>query len=142
MINNLQRKRKDMNTKKVIGLIIYCLGALYMVAVGAGLGKFGASPAFHLSAEELSQTAWRLGSPLMMFWCLNGWLGPILAGVGILFYVQAKGVYIWLIGTGLCVIFIIDQVLLPGSFIFSINQLHIIFHECMGGLRENWRTLL
>ena len=90
-----------MKTNKIIGLIIFGIGAAYLVIIGVGGGWLGASPAFHLSPEELNQTAWRLGSPLMMFWAFNGWLGPILAGVGILLYVKAKGTHILLFGIGL-----------------------------------------
>ena len=87
-----------------------------MIVIGAIGGKFGASPAFHLQYEELCQTVWRLGSPLMVFWSLSGWLGPILAGVGLLIYVQAKETYIWLFGTGLFLILLIDQILLPSGY--------------------------
>ena len=51
-----------------------------------------------------------------MFWMLNGFLGPILAGVGILLYVQAKGTYIWLFGMGLFLIIVIDQIFVPSGY--------------------------
>ena len=103
-------------TNKISGLIIFGLGAIYMIVIGAMGGKYGASPAFHLQYEELQQTVWRLGSPLMMFWSLSGWVGPILASVGLLIYVRAKGTYIWLSGTGLFLILLIDQILLPSEY--------------------------
>ena len=97
------------------GLIVFLIGAAYMIGMGVFAGKLGVNPALHLPLEEMNQTAWRLGGSLFMFWMLNGFLGPILAGVGILLYVQAKGAYIWLFGIGVFLILIIVERLLPSA---------------------------
>lgn len=102
-----------MNRQKV-GLILFWIGAVYMVGMAFIAGWVWIESALrNLSSAQYSETIWTFDGALFLLWALSIPLGSILTGVGILLYVQAKGTHIWLIGTGVFLILIIVERLLP-----------------------------
>jgi len=69
----------------------------------------------NLSPAQYSETIWTFDGALFLLWAISVPLGSILAGVGILLYVQAKGARIWLFGIGVFLILIIVERLLPSG---------------------------
>lgn len=102
-----------MNVKKNIGILLIVLSTLYMVGIGWGMGWWSASTYRTMSLAEISHTVWTIHHPLFWVWAMSIPFGAILAGIGLLFFVNAKGTRIFLIGSGL---------LLAGFFIQLIPQ--------------------
>ncbi len=103
-----------MKTKKT-GLIIFLIGASYMRVMG-WLASWLITPALrNLSPAQYSETIWTFDGALFWIWAFSVPLGSILAGVGMLLYVQAKGARIWLFGIGVLLILLLTQILLPSA---------------------------
>ena len=88
-----------MKTKKT-GLVIFWVGAAYMIAMGLVVSFWAKAAYRHLSLEQVNETAWAIGGPLLGLWGSAVPMGAILAGVGVLLYVRSKGSRIWLFGIG------------------------------------------
>jgi len=102
-----------MKTNK-IGLIIFLIGAIYMIGMAFIIGWGWVGPALsELSLDQYNKTVWEFGSALFLLWAFSVPLGSILASVGILIYVRAKPAHIWLFGIGLFLVLIIIERLLP-----------------------------
>jgi len=98
------------------GLIVFWIGAVYMVGMAIVAGWGWIDPALrNLSPAQYGETIWRFDGALFLFWALSVPLGSILAGVGILLYVRAKGARIWLFGIGIFLILVIVERLLPSG---------------------------
>jgi len=96
-----------MKTRRA-GLVVFWIGAVYMIAMGL-VGSFWARGAYrYLSLEEVHQTIWAVSSPLFGMWASAVPIGGILAGVGMLLYIRSKGPRIWLFGIGVFVVLLID----------------------------------
>jgi hypothetical protein len=108
----ISRKEISKMTKKKIGLVVFWLGVVWMIAwVYAGSGIFG--PILHSSTtEEINQTIWAFTGPLNRLYGVSVPLGAILTGVGILLYAGVKGSTVWKIGIGLFLTFVISLVTL------------------------------
>ena len=90
--------------KQKWGLILFWIGIVYMV-IAAGLGGWGDPP----FVVRVSQA---LGQAFFFLWAFSVPLGLILAGIGALLYVGAKGSRIAFFGVGmLLVVFLVDMVL-------------------------------
>lgn len=100
--------RFDIRNKRS-GLVVFWIGALYIIAMGF-LASFWARGAYrYLSIDEVRQTIWATTSPLFGLWASSVGIGAILAGVGILLYARSKGWRIWLFGIGVFVVLLIDM---------------------------------
>jgi hypothetical protein len=91
-------------TKKKVGLIVFWIGVLWMIAwVIISNGIFGPL-AYSLTTEEINQTIWAFTGPLNILSGVSPLLGAIVAGVGILIYAGAKGSTVWKVGSGLFIV--------------------------------------
>ena len=90
-----------------IGLIIFSLGAAYMIGMGFVASYWVRGAYRYLSLEQIRDTIWAAQSPLFGMWASAIPIGAILAGVGMLFYVRSKGTRIWLFGIGVFVVLLI-----------------------------------
>ena len=96
-----------MQTKKS-GLVIFWIGAAFTVGMGL-VASFWAKAAYRdLSLEQVNETAWAYGGPLLGLWGSAVPIGAILAGVGILLYVRSKSSRIWLFGLGTFAVLLAD----------------------------------
>ena len=90
------------------GLILYWIVAAYMIAMGF-VASFGARSAYRfLTLGQVRESIWAATSPLFGLWATAVPIGAILAGVGALLYVRAKGSHIWLFGVGVFAVLLID----------------------------------
>lgn len=104
-----------MKTKKT-GLVIFLIGAVYMVGMAFVASWVCVEPALrNLSLVQYRETIWTFDGALFLLWALSVPIGSILAGVGILLYVRAKGARIWLFGIGIFLILVIVEILLPST---------------------------
>ena len=72
------------------GLIIFWIGAVYMVVMGF-VASWWIQPALrNLSLAQYSETIWSWDGALSWIWAFSVPLGAILVGVGMLLYVRAK----------------------------------------------------
>jgi hypothetical protein len=79
-----------------------------MIAMGF-VASFGARSAYRfLTLDQVRESIWAATSPLFGLWATAIPLGAILAGVGVLLYVRAKGSHIWLFGVGVFAVLLID----------------------------------
>ncbi len=97
------------------GIIIFLIGALYMVIMGFFAGWWITPALRNLSLTQYSETIWSWDGALFWVWAFSIPLGSILVGVGILIYVQAKSILIWLFGIGVFLILGIAERLLPSE---------------------------
>ncbi len=97
------------------GLIIFLIGAAYMVVMGFVAGWLITPALRNLSLAQYSETIWSWDGALFWIWALSIPLGSILVVVGILLYVRAKSSLIWLFGIGVFLILGIAQRLLPST---------------------------
>lgn len=96
-----------MRTRK-IGLVVFWIGAAYMIGMGL-VASFWAKAAYrYLSFEQLNETTWAYGGPMLGMWASAIPMGAILAGVGMLLYVRSKGSRIWLFGIGVFAVLLVD----------------------------------
>jgi len=96
---------------KIIGLIIFWIFAAYMVGMSF-VASWWVVPTFrNLSPAQVSATVWAPNSLLFWVWGLSIPVGSVLAGVGLLLYVQSRSSRIWLFGIGLILILTLIGVL-------------------------------
>ncbi|MFC2029194.1 hypothetical protein ACFLWA_00520 [Chloroflexota bacterium] len=96
-----------MRTRKT-GLVVFWIGAALMIGMGL-VASFWARAAYrNLSLAQVNETAWAYGGPLLGLWGSAVPLGAILAGVGVLLYVRARGSHIWLFGLGVFAVLLAD----------------------------------
>jgi len=96
-----------MRTKKT-GLVVFWIGAGLMGGMGL-VASFWARAAYrNLTLAQVNETAWAIGGPLLGLWASAVPLGAILAGIGVLLYVRAKGSHIWLFGIGVFAVLLAD----------------------------------
>lgn len=102
-------------TKEKIGLVLSWIGVVWMIAwVVAGVTRL---PLMHsLTTEEINQTIWAFTGALSMLHGFSIPLGAIVAGVGILLYSGARGSKVWMVGIGLCIVFIISFLAMVFNF--------------------------
>ncbi len=97
------------------GLIIFWIGAVYMVVMGF-VASWWIQPALrNLSLAQYSETIWSWDGALFWLWAFAIPLGAILVGVGALLYVRAKSSLIWLFGIGVFLVLGIAERLLPST---------------------------
>ena len=75
---------------KQIGLIVFVIGALYMIGMGSVATWWVHNTYSNLSPAQISETVWASGSPLFISWSLSVPVGSILAAIGIALYAQIK----------------------------------------------------
>ena len=97
-------------TKKKIGLAVFWISVIWMIAwLIISKGLFG--PLLHSSTtEEINQTIWAFTGPLNLLSGISLLLGAIIAGIGILLYADAKGLTVWKVGIGLFLVLIMALV--------------------------------
>ncbi len=99
-----------MNAKKS-GLIIFLIAALYMIIMG-WLASWSVTATLRdLTLSEVGQTIWAFDGVLFWIWALSVPLGAILAGVGILLYVEEKKSRVLLFGMGIFLTTLVIQFL-------------------------------
>jgi hypothetical protein len=87
--------------KQTIGLVIFIIGVLWMIAWGIAGSICVDRFANTYTLEELNQTAWASNGGLMMLWGLGGVpLGALIAGMGVLIKTKAKSMTILFFGLG------------------------------------------
>jgi len=88
-------------TKRKVGLTVFWISVIWMIAwVIISKGIFGPL-AYSLTTEEINQTIWAFTGPLNTLSGVSLLLGAIFAGVGISLYAGVKGSTLWKIGLGL-----------------------------------------
>jgi hypothetical protein len=93
---------------KTIGLGLFWISAAYMIAMGF-IASFGARSAYRfMTLDQVRETIWTATSPIFGLWATAIPIGAILAGVGVLVYVRAKGTHIWLFGVGIFAVLLLD----------------------------------
>ena len=96
-----------MKTKR-IGLLVFWIGAALMTSMGLVASYWAKSAYRNLTLEQVDETAWAYGGPLLGMWASAVPIGAILAGVGVLIYVRAKRSSIWLFGVGVFAALLLD----------------------------------
>ena len=92
---------------KRVGLIIFWIGAAYMIGMGF-IASWLVGPALrNLSLDQVNKTIWAMNSPLFWAWAFSVPLGSILAGIGILLHARSKGSHIWLFGIGVFAVLVV-----------------------------------
>jgi hypothetical protein len=90
------------------GLILFWIAVILIIGGDLG-GSWIVRPIYrNLTLEQANQTIWGLTSPLFGLWASSVPIGAILAGVGLLLYIRAKRVTIWLFGIGAFALFMVD----------------------------------
>lgn len=112
----------------LIGLTIFLIGTVYMVIMGWG-ASWWTSPVFRnlTTMDQLNDTIWTTDGSLFWMWAFSVPLGSIVAGIGMLLYVQSKGSRIALFGIGVFIILII------GAFL-PINEHYPPAYGVLGGV--------
>jgi len=105
-------------------MILFWIGAILMLGMGLG-GSWIVRPIYrNMTLDQANATMWGLTSPLFGLWASSIQIGSILAGIGILLYVQAKKATIWLFGIGAFALFMVDTLtkfrILPALPHFSL----------------------
>jgi len=98
-------------TKQKVGLVLFWIGVIWAIGWGVIGSIFCSSAMNSLTMDELNQTMWALGGPLMMLWALGVPLGALVAGIGLLLYSGAKGSTVWKFGIGILLAVIIGMAL-------------------------------
>lgn len=81
--------------KQKAGIAIFIFGVLWSIAWGLVVSISTTSAINTMTLEQLNESIWALGGPLMMLWGLGGVpLGTVIAGIGILLYTNARGLTI------------------------------------------------
>ena len=97
---------------KRVGLIIFWIGAAYMIGMSLITGWSSVAPTLrNLSSDQVNETIWAMNSPLFWAWAFSVPLGSILAGIGILLHAQSKGTRIWLFGIGVFAVLLVANLL-------------------------------
>ena len=96
-----------MKTAKM-GLVVFWIGTACMIGMGLVASLSAKSAYRHLSLDQVNETAWAYGGPLLGLWASAVPVGAILAGVGVLSYVRAQRSRIWLFGIGVFAVLLAD----------------------------------
>ncbi len=101
---------------KRLGLIIFWIGAAYMIGMSF-IASWSVAPTFrNLSFDRVNETIWAMTSPLFWLWAFSVPLGSILAGIGILLRTRSKRSRIWLFGIGVFAVVLIANLLRLSHF--------------------------
>jgi hypothetical protein len=110
------RKETGKMTKKKVGLVLFWLGIVWIIA-WESVAVVKILPLMHsLTLDEFNQTIWAFTGPLGILRGVSMPLGAIVAGIGILLYSSAKGSTIWKFGIGLFTVLIISLVAMGLNF--------------------------
>ena len=105
--NGVSRKETSEMIKQKVGLVVFWIGVIWMIAwVIISKGIFGPL-AYSLTTEEINQTIWAFTGPLNILSGVSPLLGAMVAGVGISLYAGAKGSTAWKVGIGLFIMLFI-----------------------------------
>ena len=103
-------------TKKKVGLAMFWVSIVWMIA-WLIIGATRIAPLMHtLTTEEMNQTIWAFGGPLSFLYGASIPLGAIVAGVGVLLQAGAKGSTVWKVGIGLFVVLMVSFVAMGLNF--------------------------
>ena len=103
-------------TKQKVGLVLFWISVICMIS-WVIVTTISLPPLTHsLTTEQMNQTIWAFGGPLMMLHGVLVPLGAIVAGIGVLLYSGAKGTTAWKVGIGLFIAFIISFITLALYF--------------------------
>ena len=87
--------------RQKIGVTLFWIGVFWAI-LGGGIGGISASSVMNsLTMTELNQTIWAIDGPVFLLYSLSPILGALVAGVGVLLYVGAKGSTVWIFGIGI-----------------------------------------
>jgi len=107
------------------GLIIFLIGAVYMIGMGSVATWWVHNAYGDLSPARISETIWASGSALFILWSLSIPVGSILTAIGIILYAQIKGARMWL--------FIIGAILVS-LWLYSWKKFNIQLNPPMFGV--------
>ena len=103
-------------TRQKVGLVLFWISVICMIS-WVILTTISLTPLMHsLTMEQMNQTIWAFGGPLMMLHGILVPLGAIVAGIGVLLYSRAKGMIVWKVGIGLLIVFIVSFITLALYF--------------------------
>jgi hypothetical protein len=92
-----------MSARQKIGIAMLWLGIAYMVVVGWLAGWSFAATFRSQTLAEVNETVWALGGPLFWSWAFSVPAGAVIAGVGLLLFVDVKRSHVWMFGVGMFV---------------------------------------
>lgn len=106
------------------GLIVFSIGAVYMIGMGVFAGWGGINTALrNLTIEQFDSTIWSRNGILFIAWGASVPAGSLLACIGILIFSRTKAVIVWIFGTGIAAIIYVVARMLPSSHYPSIYGL-------------------
>ena len=76
------------------------LGVAYMVVIGWFAGWSFAATFRSQTLAEVNETVWTMSGPLFWSWVFSVPVGAVIAGVGLLLFVNAKASHVWAFGVG------------------------------------------
>lgn len=72
-----------MKTRRT-GLVLFWIGAAYMIGMGLIVSFWAKSAYRYLSLAQVNETVWAYGGPMLGLWASAVPMGAILVGVGVL----------------------------------------------------------
>lgn len=101
---------------KKIGLIVFLIGAAYMIGMGVFASWCGINTALkNLTIEQFNSTIWSRDGILFIAWGASVPVGSLLACIGILLFSRTKASVVWLFGIGIAVLIYVVAIMLPGD---------------------------
>jgi len=87
--------------KQKAGIVIFIFALLWCIAWGLIVSISTTSAINTMTMEQLNESIWSPTGSMMMLWGLGGVpLGTVIAGIGLLLYINAKGRTILIFGLG------------------------------------------
>ena len=103
------------------GLIVFLIGAAYVIGMGVFAGWGGINSALrNLTIEQFNNTIWSRDGILFIAWGASVPVGSLLACVGILLFSRTKASVVWLFGAGIAVIIYVVARMLPTDHYHSL----------------------
>ena len=97
--------------KEKVGLIIFLIGAIYMIVIGWLSSWWITATLRDLTLAQINETIWAVDGAFFILWSLSIPLGALFAGVGTLLYTGSKGSRILLFGIGVFLTILVVQML-------------------------------
>ena len=90
-----------MSVRRNVGIAMLWLGVVYMVVIGWVASWSFATTFRSQTLAEVNETVWALNGPLFWSWVFSVPAGALIAGVGLLLFVNAKASHVWAFGVGM-----------------------------------------
>jgi hypothetical protein len=92
-----------MSVRRNVGIAMLWLGVVYMVVIGWVASWSFATTFRSQTLAEVNETVWAMNGPLFLSWVFSVPAGALIAGVGLLLFVNAKASHVWAFGVGMLV---------------------------------------